>query len=322
MALSDLAVFSDYAYSAMTETVDQQIEKFNGASRGAITLQSGAMVGDYSDQAHWAKISGLVRRRNAYGTGAVAAKNLVHLVDTMVKVAAGTPPINIDPGMFQWIQRSPEEAGATIGQQLAGDMLADMLNTAIMGVYAALSQVSAVIYDATGQTTKTLIPIHLNAGAAKFGDRAQDIVVWLCHSKTMFDYWGSNITNAANLFTYGTVAVVADPFGRIFVITDSSALLNAVPATHIYHNLGLVAGAVQVEQNPDFLANEETKNGDENILKTYQAQWSYNMGIKGFAWDKTHGGKSPNDAALAVATNWDQYATSNKDLAGVIVETN
>ena len=321
MALSDLAVFSEYAYDAMTETVAQQIDLFNAASRNTIVLAAAAHQGDYAERAFYAKISGLVRRRNAYGSGAVASKKLAHLVDTMVKIAGGTPPVELDPGQFKWIQQNPEVAGAAMGQQLARDMLADMLNVGITSAYSALSGVSAIIYDATGATPDTLTPLHLNKGAAKFGDRSSEIAAWIVHSTPMHDYYGNNITNAANLFSYGTVNVTADPFGRVFIVSDSPGLITAgSPA--VYHNLGLVPEAIRIDQNNDFTDNYETKNGDENIARTYQAEWSYELGIKGFSWDKTNGGKSPNDAALSTATNWDKYATSNKDIAGVIVETN
>ncbi len=323
MALSDLAVFSEYAYDAMTETIAQQIDLFNAASRNTIVLAAAAHQGDYSERAFYAKISGLVRRRNAYGSGAVASKKLAHLVDTMVKVAGGTPPVELDPGQFKWIQQNPEVAGAAMGQQLAQDMMADMLNVGIGACYAALSNVAAVKFDATGLMPDTLTPAHLNKGAAKFGDRSADISAWIVHSKPMHDFYDNGITNASNLFTYGTINVIADPFGRVFVVTDSASLINPDGANpDIYHTLGLVSEAIRIDQNGDFTDNYETKNGDENIQRTYQAEWSYNLGIKGFAWDKTNGGKSPNDAAILTATNWDKYATSDKDIAGVIVETN
>ena len=38
MALSDLQVYSETAYSAMTEVLDQQIELFNAATGGCIQL--------------------------------------------------------------------------------------------------------------------------------------------------------------------------------------------------------------------------------------------------------------------------------------------
>lgn len=314
MALSDLEVFSEYAYSAMTEVQDQAIDKFNAASQGTIILRSAANQGDYNDTAFWKKISGLVRRRNAYGSGAVTEKVLEHLLATSVKVAAGTPPVRIDPGMMKWIQRSPQEAGAVVGQQMAQDSLADMLNTACLVGRVAISNVAAVVNDISATGTATLGA--LNTTTAKFGDRAQAIQAWLMHSKPLFDIYGEALTNANQLFVFGNVQVRQDGFGRVFVVTDSPAL-RVAGAPDKYHTLGLTAGAIVVEQNSDFTDNVETKNGDENIIRNYQAEWSYNVGLKGWAWDKTNGGKSPNDAAIGASGNWDRYATSNKDLAGV-----
>lgn len=324
MALSDLAVYSEYAYSAFSETLRQQVDLFNAATGGAIMLQSAAHQGDFSDVAFFAKVTGgLVRRRNAYGSGTVAEKVLKHLVDTSVKVAAGTPPVRLDPGQFRWIQQNPEVAGAAMGQQLAVDTMADMLNVGLGSVYSALSQVSAVVYDATGNTAPDDGPTwnNLNNGQAKFGDQSSQIAAWIMHSTPMHKLYGSNLTNGERLFTYGTVNVVRDPFGKLLVMTDSPNLF-AAGTPNVYRILGLVPGAVMIGQNNDFDANEETKNGDENIIRTYQAEWSYNVGVKGFAWDKANGGKSPTDAALFTSTNWDKYATSHKDLAGVVVTTN
>ena len=321
MALSDLAVYSEYAYASMTEVLRQRIDLFNAATGGAITLRSAAHQGDFSDVAFFAKISGLVRRRNAYGSGSVGEKKLAHLVDTMVKVAAGTPPVRLDPGQFKWIQQNPEVAGAALGQQLAVDTMADMLNVGLGASYAALSAQTAVVYDATGNTLpeNTLSFGNLNNGQAKFGDQASTISAWVMHSKPMFDLYGKNLSNAERLFNYGNINVMRDPFGKLLVMTDSQNLV-ITGTPNNYAVLGLVPGAVIIDQNNDYTANEEAKNGDENIIRTFQAEWSYNVGVRGFAWDKTNGGKSPNDAALLTATNWDKYATSHKDLAGVVVK--
>lgn len=322
MALSDLAVYSEYAYSSMTEVLRQQIDLFNSASGGAITLRSAAHQGDYSDTAFFAKVANLVRRRNAYGSGAVAEKNMAHLVDTMVKVAAGTPPVRLDPGQFKWIQQNPEIAGAALGQQLAVDTMADMLNTGLASFYAAHVQVASNVLDVTGETPDTMSFLVQNRGAAKLGDGSGgQVVAWVMHSKPLFDLYANALTNNEGLFSYGTVNVRRDPFGRLLIMTDSPSLFTA-GGTPVYHSLGMTPGALQIDQNNDYTANEETKNGDENIIRTFQAEWSYEVGVKGFAWDKANGGKSPTDAALFTSTNWDRYATSSKDLGGIIVETN
>lgn len=319
MALSDLAVFSEYTYESLIEVIAQQIDLFNAASGGTIVLRTAAHQGDFSDRAFWARIQGLVRRRNAYGSGAVAEKTLEHLIDTMVKVAAGTPPVRIDPGQFRWIQQNPEEGGALFGQQLAEDTMADMLNTGLMAYVAALTGEADVYEDVTANDTEfsTLL-----GGAAKFGDRSNDLRAWAMHSKSLFDIFGVALANTSGLFNFGTVNVRQDGFGRPFVVTDSPSLI--VPdgggaGVDQHYIAGMTTGAIVIEMNDDFDQNVDTDNGDENIIRTIQAEWSYSLGVKGYSWDKATGGKSPNDAALATANNWDRVATSHKDTAGVLL---
>lgn len=319
MALSDLQVYSEYAYSTATEILAQQIDKFNAASQGTITLAPASHQGDYSDSIFFKKLTGLVRRRNAYGSGTVNPIVLQQLVDSSVKVAAGTPPVRIDPGQFRWIQQNPEVAGAVLGQQLAIDMMADMLNTALGATSAALkANNNTVEYIASGVGSGTLDYSAMINGAQLFGDRQQAIQAWVMHSKPASDIQLAAVNNSERLFFFETINVLRDPLGRIFVITDSPNLVNT-GSPNTYNVLGLQTGAVYVGQNNDFDANESTLNGNENITRSYQAEWSYQLGLKGYSWDKTNGGHSPTDAAIFTGTNWDQTSTSVKDTAGVLV---
>lgn len=322
MALSDLAVFTEYAYKAKTEILAQQLELFNSATRGAIALRQAANQGDYNEAAFFSKVSGgLVVRRNAYGTGANSTAVMANIIERSVKVGAGTKTIALDPGQFKWIQQNPAVAGAAMGQQLAADDMADMLNTSIAATYAALAQVTAVVHDGSAAVADHAA---LLKGSAKFGDMAGNVLCWVMHSKVHTDILSGNLTNAVNLFRFGDVNVMADFQGRPLIVTDSASLfaVNGVSSgIDEYHTLGLVSEGVTIEQNNDFTDNWETSNGQINIARTYQAEWTYNLGIKGFAWDKTNGGASPTTAALTTATNWDRFATSHKDLAGVVVET-
>jgi hypothetical protein len=314
MALSDLAVFSEYAYDAMTEVQSQQINLFNAASDGTITLSSGQHQGDYSDHTFFAKISGLVKRRNAYGTGAQASSPLAMLVDTMVKVASGSKPIALDPGQFHWIQMNPQVAGAALGQQLAAASMADMLNTGISGCAIATAAQAALTKDLTAGV---LAFTGLAQTAGLLGDRQSAIRAWIIHSKPMTDLYVNALTNAQILFKFETVNIVRDAFGRLFVMTDAPGLTYVSTGTK-YRTLGLQPGAITIHQNNDFTDNFQVTNGDENIGRTYQSEWSFELGLKGYTWDKTNGGKSPNDAALQTATNWDKIVTDIKDMAGVV----
>lgn len=323
MALSDLAVYSEYAYLAMTEVLQQQVNLFNAASGGAIQLSAAAVQGDFSDQAFFKKIDGIVKRRNAYGSGSISQKTLQQLVDTMVKVAAGTPEIRLDPGQFRWIQQNPEVAGTMVGQQLAIETLADMLNTGLGAWYAAHVAVTANLLTITDRTAPAdLMNFGAQAeAAAKLGDGSGGAIqAWVMHSKPLHDLYINNLSNAERLFTYGTVNVQRDPFGRIMIMTDSPSLV-ATGTPNVYHTLGMTSSSLIIGQNNDFDAAEQTITGDENLIRTYQAEWSYNIGVKGFAWDKANGGKSPTDAALFTSSNWDKYASSNKEIGGVIINS-
>lgn len=321
MALSDLAVFNEQLFTTTTEILDQQVELFNSASNGALILASKPIAGDYAESSFFQFLAGLVRRRNPYGDGDVAEKSLRTVIDTMVKVAAGTPPLRMDPSQMRWIQQDPDLAAATYAKQLAAQILADMLNVAIGSLYAAMSQVSALIYDATGLTPDTMSLRTLNRGAQLFGDRADEIACWLMHSTPWYDLIDAGLQNSASLFSYGTVNILRDPTGRPFVISDQPTLKSA-DATPIFHTLGLTSGAAVINTNNDYDSNVETSNGKENIKRTMQAEWSYNVGVKGFTWDKTNGGHAPTDNALFTPTNWDKIVTSNRDLPGVVIQTN
>ncbi|WOE32756.1 MULTISPECIES: major capsid protein [unclassified Acinetobacter] len=313
----DLQIFNKQTYFAMTEYMDQAVDKFNEASQGTIQLISKPFSGDFDIEASFKAIDGLVRRRNAHGSGAVAAKRLQQMLDVAVKVAAGTPPIRYEKQQYLWIQQNPELAALTIGEQLGKAKVADMLNAGILCGSAAIgSVVDLVEGDGTGDATFRL----LNKGASRMGDRSGAIRAWVMHSTTMHNLFDNALANTENLFRYDGVNVIRDPFGRLFVVTDAPALAVTSTGT-IYNTLGLVEGAVVVNDNNDFNAELNAITGGENIEYEYQAEWTYGVGVKGFAWDIAAGGKSPTDAAIGTSTNWDKIATSVKDTAGVLVKS-
>lgn len=319
MALSDLAVFNEYAYTAMTEVLRQQTDIFNAASGGAIQLQAAQNQGDYTETAFFAKVSGgLVRRRDPNGSGSIAQKNIGMDTSVTVKVASGTPEITFTNQEYGWIQQSPQVAGATIGQQLAKDTLADMLNVSVSAARVVLAAESDVYYDATSNSGSTqddqkiTTHINLNRATAKFGDAANDIVAWVTHSGALHQLHENGLLNAERLFQYGSVNVSRDAFGRLLVISDIPKLFDTD-----YFSLGLTQGAINIGQNNDFDANQQRINGNENIITSYQAEWTYNLGLKGYAWKKNQ--NAPTNAQLANANNWQRKATSHKDLPGVVL---
>jgi len=315
MALSDMTVFDSFAYSSFTETIAQKVELFNAAAQGTLVLRPARNIGDFDQEAFYGLISGLVRRRDAYGNGSVTAVDLAQLQKNTVKVAGGSVPVRWTPQQFSYVQRNQEEAGTAIGEQFAKGVFGDYLNTAILSIQAAMTANTDIVYDAEDGTLELS---DLVAGAALFGDRAQALRAWIVHSKPMHNLYGTTITNSNDLFQFGNVNIMQDGFGRVFIMTDSPALV-AAGTPDVYSTIGLVEGGAMVEDNGDLFTNIETSNGTENILRTWQAEYTYNLGLRGYSWDEANGGASPTDAELGTGTNWDKVATSDKDTAGVMV---
>lgn len=315
MALSTMKVFSDFLYGAATEELAQQVELFNAASANTLVLRTQANVGDYSHDISYGLIASMMRRRNAYGAGAVSAVNVGQIDQIGVKVAGGTAPVLFEPQQFSWIQRSPQEAGVVIGAQVARGILADQVNTAIKAAVAACSQTAT--HKVAAITTGGL------AGAVNtvFGDRASAVQAWFVHSAGMNAFQQSliNSTSFALAYTYGTVNVFTDAFGRRFVVTDCPSLYVTSGSPAVIRALGLTTNGVIVEDNGDYDSVLQELTGNENIQRQFQAEYTFNLKLKGYQWDTTNGGKSPTDAAIATQTNWDQIATSVKDTAGLLV---
>lgn len=322
MALTDMTVFNDHLYTVITETIDQQVQLFNDASGGTITLTTKRNTGDFAEKASFKAISGLIRRRDSYGTGDISPVSLQMIKESSVKVAGGTPPIVFEPQQFTWIQQNPEMAAVVIGKQFAEGLLQDYLNSGLAAARAAVVQAGTpVLYTVPSNGGMSLQA--LNRGAQKFGDRSQAIQAWVMHSTPLHDLYDQALSNTSQLFEFGTVQVRTDGMGRRFIVTDSPslAITTSSPVTTDYYTLGLTQNAIVIEDNDDFFANTETTNGKENILRSWQAEYTFNQSLKGYTWDTANGGKSPTAAELATGTNWDKTASSFKDTLGVVVKS-
>jgi len=310
-----MKVFSDFLYGAATEELAQQVELFNAASANTLVLRTKANVGDYSHDISYGLISSLMRRRNAYGTGAVGPVSIGQLDQIGVKVAGGTAPVLFEPQQFAWIQRSPHEAGVVIGAQVARGILADQVNTALKAAVAACTQA------ATHKVAALTAPGLAGAVSGVFGDRAQDVKAWFVHSVGLNAFQQSlmSSTSFALAFSFGGVNVYTDGFGRRFVVTDCPSLYDTTGSPHVTRALGVTENGIIVEDNGDYDSVIQELTGNENIQRQFQAEYTFNLKLKGYQWDTTNGGKSPTDAAIGTQTNWDQIATSVKDTAGLLV---
>lgn len=316
MAHSDMVVFNQYMQPAIIETLAQMVDKFNGASRGAIRLTAAGFDGDFLQESFWSSLHTAQRRVERVGTnGAVSATDLTQLQHNSVKVAGGFGPILFEPAALTWLRKPTAEGIEVISRNFAEAMMQDMLNTAIAALVAAIeAQGSATVHDAgTGLITLNT----LNTARAKFGDHGQSIIANVMNGATFWGLVDQAITNSARLFQASNIQVV-DILGTVFVVTDAPALDEAGVTGGDTKVLGLVRDAAIVHNGNDMVTNIETSNGKERIETTFQADYTFGLGLKGYAWDTGNGQASPTDAEIATGSNWDKVATSIKHTAGVL----
>ena len=328
MPLTDMQVFSRTFYTTQSEILTQRIDMFNGATNGAIRLTGPleSNVGDYTTNSFFPILDDVILRRDPRSDAAIPEETLREDVNRTVKVASGTKLLGFDFAQFDWNLRPPDIAGAYYGEQLAMQRFKDLLSMAIRSLYAAMRNDDADLRtNVTGATAPNnlLNPVNMIRASSKFGYRADIIQAWILHSKPFYDFQVHAAQNPNSLFSWGGINVQADAVGRPLIYTDESTLVDITnPSVPIFHILGLTDSAVTIQDNRDWRDEEQVRMGRSNLKNQYQAEWTNQLGVKGYRWNDTTGGPAPNNAALGASANWERIVTSHKDLPGVILEVN
>ncbi len=315
MSLSQMQVFNDFIMPATIETLGQMVEKFNGASNGAIRLTTEGFTGDFLQESFFAAIHSAQRRVDRYAAqGAAAATDLTQLQHSKVKVAGGFGPIRYEPSQMTWLQKPTTEGIEVASRNFAEALMKDQLNTAIAALVAAISNQVTATNDVSA--TAGINYVTMNGAHALFGDRSGELVAQIMTGAVYHKLIGANLTNTPQLFQAQGVRVV-DILGKAVIVTDAPGLyLAGTPNKDFVLSLG--TDAAIVSDGADLISNIETSNGQTRIETTMQVDYTFGLGLKGYTWDQVNGGKSPTDAELATGSNWDKVATDIKHTAGVI----
>lgn len=315
MSLSQMEVFNKYIMPATIETLATEIDKFNQASGMSIVMTSDGFEGDFMQESFFAAVHGAQRRVDRYAAQASAsATDLTQLKNSSVKVAGGFGPIRYEPSQMTWLNKPTAEGIEVASRNFAEAMLQDQLHTAIASLVAAISNQADATNDVSANAGLSYAAV--NNAHAKFGDQSGNLIADVMTGAAYHKFIGNNLANAERLFTSGGVRVI-DLLGKIAVVTDAPALYEAGTPNKV-KVLSLASSAAVISDGGDLITNVETKNGQTRIETTVQSDYSFGVGLKGYTWDETNGGKSPSDAELATGTNWDKTATSIKHTAGVI----
>tara|TARA_R110000764_G_scaffold43004_1_gene96682 strand:+ start:8543 stop:9511 length:969 start_codon:yes stop_codon:yes gene_type:complete len=315
MALANMQVYDTEIYTTTIELLGQKLEAFNAASGGAIVLNTNAWRGNYSKEAFFQSISGAQRRvdRNA-AIGAQASTQLSQGDFVGVKVAGGFGPVTFEPGQISYLMENPAAAIMVIAEGFSDALLADQLNTAVGCGVAAVENIAALVNDVSASAG--LSQQALNKGHYKFGDMSGMLVCDVMHSSGSESLKDKALANGEQLFVSSNVTVISI-LGKIMVVSDIPALYVAGTPNKT-KVLSITAGGIVVSNSGDIITNMETTNGQTRIETTWQADYTFGLSLKGYAWDVANGGASPLNAELFTGTNWDIAVTSTKHSLGTL----
>ncbi len=329
--LPDGLIYPDLVHGGLVETLVQNTEAFNVASRNTIRLVNNRKLGDYAQESFWGLVDNLITRRDTDSTADATVLPVPKDELISIKINRKIGPVDQTFDSFRKIQKLGTAGLQTLsfllGTQIGKAMQVDQLESALRSVVAGLSGTPALYNDriqgASPIGSETITTTGLVDTLSNFGDAAGRVSMWVMHSKTYYDLVKEQITaNIDGLSNFNVASATPVTLNRPVLVTDSEALKvydSASPRSLLgYQVLGLVQDAVVVEDSEEEMLHNEVVSGKENIIARLQGEYAYNVGLKGFKWDVTNGGINPLDAALATTTNWDQVMTSVKDLGGVI----
>lgn len=314
---ANFKIYDELVLGSMIERQTQNITAFNAASRGTLVLAQARHQGNYVYENFFKKVS-LISRRDITSVAAATDTPITQGENVTVKVNRKVGPVAHTLDAFKKVLRQANEQmiSAALGEQVADDMTADMLNTTLASATAAIKNTSTMAIADTGLVITTTDLVNL---MAKFGDQAQRVIMWVMHSKVYFDLVKSQITDKIDGVANFVVANASPiTLNRPVLITDAPCLktAGASPLLDRYTTLGLVSGAAVCEDSEEQTFWTQQITGIENLSYRYQGEYAFNVGLKGYTWDVANGGANPLDATLATGSNWDKTSTSDKDLAG------
>jgi hypothetical protein len=321
-------IYPDLVHSGMVETLVQNTDAFNAASRNAIRLVTARKMGDFAQESFFKNVSNLVNRRSVNDSPdnpAVTSSNVP--VDEMISVKLNRRIGPIDQ-TFDSFRKLGENADLEVLSMLLGEQIAkatqvDQLETGLESAVAALSNQALVFTDYGNSPQSTITTDILVQALAKFGDASNRIIMWVMHSKTFFDLVRDQISaNIDGISNFNVASATPVTLNRPVLVTDSAALqVGASPEPTEYITLGLTENSVVLEDSEEEFMYADVITGKENIVARLQGEFAYNASIKGFKWDVANGGINPTNAALGTGTNWDAVMDSHKDFGGIALQT-
>ena len=305
MSTDLMKVFNEFVMPVISQQLPQRFQAFNEASPG-IQVSADGHVGDFFEQSFYNAIHDSYRDVDIYAANSdVTPTDLSQGQWNQVKIHDAMGPIRFEPKQFQVLLKPTQEGIAVIASQFVDAYLRAQLNKSVGAAIAAIENNGLLIDEstATGVTPAALNQRGLNRSHALMGDMSGMLTTQIMRGG-MDGYHGmldEALENQHRLFTSETVRVI-DILGKRTIVSDIPSLTADAGASAKV--LTLVDAGIMVSGATTPFTNIETKNGKGRIETTWQTEVDYTLGLKGYSWDETNGGKSPLTAAILTGANW------------------
>ncbi len=330
-ASGDVKIYQPQMQGAFIETLQQNVDAFNEASAGALRFETRELKGQYEQEAFFDEVSNIARRDPSADSSSSATSTKL-TQDEFVGVK-----LNRRNGPYEWNISAARLAGfdpgrfsIAVGEQTAAATPKEMIDRALGALEAKLDSVAALSVDRFSSSPATIRTADLVSGLSKFGDQAGRIRAWVMHSAQYYDLVAEQLASSASVLAtlpWGATVFAgqAVTLNRPVLVIDSPSLFTYADESTgepVYSCLGLTEGAMEIALTEFPLGVAEGPiTGADNLFIRWQAEYSYNLKMKGCAYN-TGSGANPNDAAVANASNWTTKVADNKLLPGVIIKTN
>ena len=321
---TDLVIDNELVRLGIVETLEQNIDGFNAATMGTITLTSEKLENNFADESFIKAIaaSDLVKRRD-YTDSTTAAETIKLVEDSLntVKLSRRYGPFETSYDAWNRSNRTIDTFSLALGQQLGVAIQADMLNTLIVAGVAGIQAANTKI----GTGAAVFDYADIIDGLASFGDKAGNVKMLVMHSNTYFSVVDKGLSmNALDSVGGATIREGgAYSLGLPVLVTDSAALISDAngggTAGDSYLCLGLTMEALRAIESDETIMKSQDVLLTENIKHIIQGEASYNVGVKGCEYDITKGA-NPTDAVLGATANWSYVFSDVKSGPGFVLE--
>lgn len=328
---TQVVIYEEQFHGAFVETIQQNVDAFNEASRGALMFDTRELQGQYEQESFFDEVSNIARRdptNDSSNTPAATALTLDEFIGVKLHRRNGPYEWNISAANLAGFD--PEEFSLAVGEQAAVAIPQEMLDRVLGALEAKLDNIAALSVDREAASPSTLRTVDLANGLKNFGDKASSIICWVMHSVPFFDLLieqlGSSASTVATM-PWGMSLFEGTPvtLNRPVIVTDSTSLISLADESTgepVYSTLGLTRRAAQATLSEMPLAVAEGPiTGSDNLFIRWQSEYGYNVKLRGCEYN-TGNGANPTDADVANASNWTTQVADNKLLPGVIIKTN